>query len=419
VINRNENVYSLEIDSINLAVFGMGIAILYYKLKYHGKPDDKDIIPVQDILNINEYGRRVFFSFIPDYSPRCPLNADSLEIVGLKGEPDMEETFKTLENDYAHNINYISKTFMDILGEGFFCTGKNPEDYTADDNGEINVIPVTDDRMFVMCYYRNNIVKELTTYREDDGCYTYELPYKTAEVNNLTVFTALTGTRDSVRGENKANINAENIDLLYRYIFFDTNWSTCPNINMRKDQIMKHVYERWADYANLYTVSEYSFVELVSEDLKDSPEYLRDHFNTMYFKIVLLCLAQRGSLIELSNKATKLSKIINKRGAFKDISFLQEEYIRFLNQIYYEHVTGQQQGIELYDFIREKFYIKDNIKELENQLIKLHEHANLKSNNKLNRRLLFIAIFCIAITILQIIGSYDVIRKFFSNLFGI
>jgi hypothetical protein len=374
VIEKDEKVYSLNIDSIGLSVFSTGIAVLYYKLKY--EVEDGGAIPLQDILNINEYGRRLYYSFIPSNKvTQCYFNADKISIAGLDGESDIVEAFEPQIKDYANNFDYLSNTVLGVLGDEFFCSGKNAQSYDITDNRRINIIPVIDDRMFVMCYYKNSAFSNaVTAYDEKSRNYAYE---KVAE-NPI-----------------------DYIDNLYKYIFIDNSFPSCQNIGMKAEQLKKHIYERWTDYGTIYAGSEYSFVVLVNEE---APEFFRDHFNTLYFNMVLLCLAQRGSLIEFSNRSSNLSRGNVKKSIFKEISSLQEKYIQFINQVNHENVTAQQQGIEIYGFIKENLLIQKNISDVENKLNNLYNLSNFKQQQNINYLLIFIAALGVVIGGLEILA---------------
>lgn len=361
-----ETFYKLKIDKIGLYIFRSGVAVLYYKLRYESGDLRNS---VRDVTNINEFGRRVFFSHIKDWKTRgCDLNAKLLAIRHLEGQQDIFEDFSILKNHFCCNLSYLSKTVTELLGNSFVVGNENCES-TAGEK-KLPIIPVLDDRMFVMCYYQNTALANGLTAYNKKGEYAYERVTQGADPENSVT------------------------ETLYKLVFIDTSLS-CQNVTMRARELKSHIYARWADYSTLYGVTEYSFFALLA---LDAPSYLYGHFCTMYFKMALLCLAQRGALIVFSNRAAKISDCEKIRYKVSKIISLQEDFIKFNNLLNQEQVSAQQQGIELYEMFRDKLHINSYKGEVENRLNKLTELANLRQQQIINYVLIFLPIISIIIS---------------------
>ena len=132
--------YTLDITEIKLRLYKTGIGILSFHL------DNNLYNEPEDILRINNFGRRVYPPFLPLDRVKNKLLAEKL-IVKISETEFIEEDF---EKPYDQYPVQISKTIMTLLGPKFKTISKDLK------RGDVYIQPVIDDRMFVMCWYNSN-----------------------------------------------------------------------------------------------------------------------------------------------------------------------------------------------------------------------------------------------------------------------
>ncbi len=344
-INKNRNqkssentTYTLDIDSILLNVYNTGVAVLSFHLinsRYEN---------LQSVLDINQFGRRIYAPFLGQSDGNFDLKetfASELpsEISITLDHLSIIETF----NGYKNKNNLKSGPFrlpafiQKLLSEKFRSRNFSHKNSTIKIPAEpyILISPVQDDRMFVLCWFRSP---------------DFAIKIKAAGQKYL-----------------------ENKDW-YKFLFVDTDSPGCGNSRMIAELIKQHTYDRWLDYGTLYGICRYAFVCL------ESNTFARDHMVGMYYKMIELALVQRASMLKFSDDVTRLSQLWEKKDekqTTKEIRELYANYIRFVNKIYFREVTAQEQGIELYDQIQDRFRLKEHIKDLDQEIEELHSYASM------------------------------------------
>lgn len=102
--------------------------------------ENTDYKEPQAILDINQYGRRIFPPFYADIEGRGEI-AESIRIEGLEGEKfRYQEDFKGYRTDST------------------WCPGAFICNLISDLMQNLEITPVIDDRMFVNCWYGNDDV---------------------------------------------------------------------------------------------------------------------------------------------------------------------------------------------------------------------------------------------------------------------
>ena len=233
---KNFQRYTLYIKSMNLNFYSTGVGLWSIYADNYDYPEEEDII------SINQYGRRLF---LPFYGDKYLHNetALSLRIENEKGVIG-EETFESEISpnkpaDFVRNL--ICNAVSNLKAE--------------------DIMAVLDDRMFVMSWYRCGS-------RSSDNIFGYsQLLYDSRE-------------------------------FLYRYIFVDGSFATCQNDCMKEELLKNSLYLRWQKYGTLYGVSRYSFVMLTTPSC---PDYLLQYFETMYVRMAELALMQRASILRFSD----------------------------------------------------------------------------------------------------------------------
>lgn len=321
---------SLKLSDIKLKIYETGVAnLIFFVENYEYKSSE-------DILIINDYGRRIYPQFLPLSNCRESFLASKLSLEFCPG--------KRIDDDFDYNhfssTMKISKIIMDILGIDFKYDKCDVEE------NEILLTPILDDRMFVMSLYRDNVKSNL-------------------------IKSGMKWIRE----------------FLYKYTFLDNKDCTCQNDNMLTDLLKQSSYLRWKNYGTFYGVSRYSFVVIIDET-SDS-DFLVDHFKTIYYEMMLLVLTDRASILRLKDEASMLS-MIPENDALKNIIELQKLYVTFSNNIYFKEVTAQEQGIELYDMVMDKMRIKEDVMSLNKNISGIYDYTNVINNNKVTKKVNFI-----------------------------
>ena len=364
---NKDKTYELKVESINLNLYSTGVGIMSFYLINEKENQNKP----EDILAINQYGRRIFPPFIKDLEDRS-LIAESISVEGLYGEPSRYyEDFSTYNNQKSWIPSCFIKNLITDLIE------------------KIEVIPVIDDRMFINCWYGND---SLSNELKDDRM-----------IENF--------------------IMSSNKEFWYQYLFVDFNGATCQNEKLKNTLLEKQSYLRWQKYGTLYGASHYSFV-LLTDTSNFNKNIVLVHMRTIYSRMVELILIQRASILKFSGEVTRVSRLPDNKKIVNQINSLYRNYIRFVNQIYFREVIAQDQGIELYKLLSEIMETDKYIQDLDAEIEELHKYVSLlderarnKNAEKLNK---IAAIFLPATLIAGVFGmNYhkgDIISCFWGQL---
>lgn len=132
--------YVLVLEKMSLKIFETGIGILSFHIKNHNHPE------VEAILEINDYGRRLFPEYLDD-NLRCSLVPESITINGVT-------------ESFCYTTNPNKPEFSKII------TSLIPAK---------KITSAIDDRMFVISYYLNKTVMDdlKRDYERNDSWYQY------------------------------------------------------------------------------------------------------------------------------------------------------------------------------------------------------------------------------------------------------
>jgi hypothetical protein len=358
--------YDLKIDKIELKMYKMGIGILTFFLKNNSYSDK------QNILNINQYGRRLYVPYLTS-DGQIPYKDVPSEVRIIEKIKDKVKDVYLQQWDRKSDVeeNYISNIIMGLLGDNF--TFKHLKNF----DNKIAIKSIIDDRMYTMCWYGNNNINSDK----------YDEWLKDKYINTI-------------------NYEDER-DFWSKYIFVDSEYNSIQNNIMLQQLVKGCTYTRWSKYNTLYGVSRYSFV-MLSKDYRTlgSATYIVDHFKTMYYQMVSLTLLYRAAILVFSDK---ISGIIEGDISIEGVSNIKKEYLKFINQMYFREVTAQEQGIELYSKMQEVCEIEKNINNLNYEISELYNYTQIIQNKKLNKLLMFISV----------ISGIFVIPTFFTSFYGI
>lgn len=350
VCGAGKKEYNLDVQAINLNLYSTGVGVLSLYLYNNSYPSEKDI------LAINQFGRRVFPAFINDVNIRSEI-AHSIGFNGLNGV--YEEDFKSYNNGVKSNTpaSYITKMVHEVAQN-------------------IELQPVIDDRMFVLCWYKNDDFAN--QFQKDNAGYEKFL-YD---------------------------------DWWYKYVFVDGSYKTCPNDAMSQQIIEKATYPRWQQWGTLYGVSRYSMVMLTSTTC---PDYLTAYFETEYARMAELVLMQRATVLRFSSEITLISNMKIKKDFSERVSSLYKEYIRFENQIYFREISAQDQGIEMYQKLFEAMNLKEQVEKLDEEIGELFNFVSLREDRRTNSTMSLLTWITTIFLPVTVIAGYFSMNNFSEN----
>jgi len=341
--------FSLAIEDIVLNVYPPGLGMLVFFLRNWKHRS------VDDVLKINDYGRRIYPQFLGNAYPHTgetkgSFLAERIELEGLSTPFGVVIAEDFSYYDDLDRLNRAAFRLPEHIGKLL-----GPAFYDEDSDGvPIRVLPVLDDRMFVISHVLDmGWMNCLKKWDNKEKTYAYVSDRK-----------------------------------WYQYIFVDGNNPSVANLELLRQQLKDHSYARWLEHGQLFGVCRYAFV-LVSSDDWFPRNVVSYHMQNQYFQLVLLVLLQRAHLIHFGSRVAKLSHMMQSQ---KDIDKivgkidkLYRDYIKFLNRIYFNEVTPQEQGIELYDMLQEKMRIKEELNDLDREISKLNDYAERKQEGRLTR----------------------------------
>lgn len=349
VCGEDKQEYALDVQAINLNLYSSGVGMLSFYLCNTRYPN------VQDVLAINQYGRRVFPPFIGDVKTRFEL-AHKIEIDGLNGV--YSEDFSRYTNNVKSNTpaSFIPKMVHEVAEN-------------------IELQPVVDDRMFVLCWYKN-----------EEWAGKFQKGYD-----------------DFIKRD----------EDWYKFVFVD-NYSglSCQNEKMRQEIIKKATYERWQNYASLYGISRYSMVYLTNDSC---PSHLTNYFETEYARMAELVLMQRATVLRFSSEVTSISKLSGGKGFGERVSSLYKEYIRFENQMYFREISAQDQGIEMYQKLYDAMNLKEQVEKLDEEIQELYNYVTLREDRRTNKTMSLLTWITTIFLPVTVIAGYFSMNDFEMN----
>lgn len=400
--------FDLTLSKITLYMFNSQIGVLSFYL------DNYNADNPEDILKINEYGRRLYPQFLAGNDNLIeasqygfhPLSItisskslyDGFFTTVKSQDASKEEGVITFDDfSYYKHFEYLEGNqdikkekriklpahIINILGSKCF-SDSDDKNSTA-----IYIKPLIDDRMFVMCCFQNSsIVDKLQKF--EDGHYKYELfnNKEWVELSSLECKNWSDSTRYPFSDEMK--IHRKELDFWYRYIFIDKDEPTSQSIHQITDLINKHTYDRWINWGTLYGVSRYSFVILTGSQYEFDSK-LDNHFKNLYYFLVLSSLVERSSILRFCERVSSITSTNNKvklnHAEIEKVTRLYYDYINFINNFHLREITAQEQGIELYNMLLKKMNIKKEVEFIDNEIAELHTYVNMVEDRERNRKM--------------------------------
>lgn len=347
--------YSLKLTGVHLHIYKTGVGILTFDLENYAESTR------EDILIINEYGRRMYPQFLGEgfdiQSTKSAFLASEI-IYSFDGKTEIKEDFSAynMENyisNLSNSSSFLPPKYIKHLLKNFIFT---QADIANHDNNGIEIHHVTDDRMFTICWYgNNNLAAELG--KENEGIFQFE----------------------------------QN-DWWYTFIFGDKQWPSVANNKLKQKHIEDHTYSRWANFGTLFGLTRDTFM-VISSDIPTLKRYnappIKDHVATIYYQMVLLGLAQRAAVLKFSGRVSCLADLTKEN----DLKYIQnkvgklyKDYIEFVNKVYFREVTSQIQGIELYQHMQQVMSIQSEVADLDKEISELHSYISLMQDQDRNEQ---------------------------------
>ena len=364
--------YDLGIKRITLRLYDpIGIGVIVYELENYNHRC------IEDVIQINEYGRRIQLAMMaPDAEGTKFLTAARLCIQGTYLCSKINQNFEDevlAHSNSAENfpwdkdkLNAVSLTVSELFSDR---GGKHKVSFEKKEEGKFYFMPYVDDRMFCM-----SLISDHEIYPH----------LKYIDIDSLG--------------------DEEQLKRLYEYVFIDSyNGCTCQNLPMCKEMLKKALYLRWADCGSIFGINRYSMVAITGKHNVVGDTVIQP-FLTIYKEMVQLVLVQRAAIGMFAERAMEISRIASENKLIKNYMMeLQQDYVSFKNQILLFEVTAQQQGIELYDMIRDTMNIEKQKTELEEQFHILVEISEMQSNDSTNAVLHIFTVFGLLFVGLQIV----------------
>lgn len=371
LITDNGNKYELDVTSLEVKIFNTGIILWILRVE-NSKDEQRNI---KTVKAINEFGRRVALPFIGKNARLC-ANMLKLEWGEESLSTDFENHIKrTLESNTSNvPMLQLAGFIKDTLGYGYGnfeykdgiaittkenansqASGAKQNETSVSPSETIKLAPVLDDRMYVQCLVTDKAYVD-RMLGEDNG----------KKLENDPDYPFVKDDRLS--------------SDLYELVYIDLDGNvTVYNKGMKKRLIDKALYERWMNYeGSMYFNTEYSFIYVTGTEF----EPVKESFLSQYYQMFCLVIAQRSSLIRFKRDAAKLSLGLEKPGEKirKDrivkIMGLMQQFVAFEGELCFDEVSPQQQGMEMFEKLKEAFLIEKEKASLKSQLESLYNVAN-------------------------------------------
>lgn len=365
-IKTLSNTYQLDLSSISLHVFTTGICILVFNLDNFTHP------ATEEILAINEYGRRIYPQFLGDAGTYVEQTkqvflADTIEIQIVTANrsfvaTESFEAYLDLRKSETHGFDGDIYQFRSVVRFPAFVKNLFPAQFcfTANDEAPdtIRLNLLGDDRMFFLCWYGNDLVaKEIA---------------------------------DELKASEKLLIKNK-----FWYAFLngdkDAEWPSAANRQFIHNEIEKATYSRWAEYGTLYGFTRDSFVAISSTSgtlRRNLAPDLRIHMMSLYYQMAVLNLCQRASVLRFGAEIAaihNLERSQRQKDTSERINNLYLNYIDFINRIYFREVTPQIQGIEIYNQFQQAMGIERDVESLKHEFQELHNFAMMLRQDEQNK----------------------------------
>jgi hypothetical protein len=299
------------------------------------------------LLLFNNMFRRVYPSFFEKDNPLAQMKTNEFpkKVSIVSDDFSFSETY-SLDTVYLKPI----PSSQGADGERHYPVFKSPITALLGSffnlNEEKKMYPILDDRMLVHSYVAfQSDVKDMVTLDQDDIFFSHFM-------------------------------YIDNPDFGYRY-----NKSFILNL------MQKHEYTRWTHWRTRMGFTRYSSMFMFFDHIG----YVYRPFISMYFQMFLLITYYRASLIRFSNEIAEIAKDFqteNKDIPKKlktDLRDLHTRFMKFMNVHWFTEVSNQDQGIELFQKMRDAFEIEPMYDQVKDEIERADELVELIHQQKIER----------------------------------
>lgn len=188
--------------------------------------------------------------------------------------------------------------------------------------------------------------------------------------------------------------NEETINQMMRLMTFNKKSHTLAELDKQSDQ-MGSQFLKCEEH--IYGINRYMLLCITKQKIHDK----------LYDQLIKLTLMQRATLLNLSSELARISSL-PKSELSSAISSIYEIYIQFINQLYFKEVTEDSEGTYIYEQLSKAFKIEEELEQLNFEIDKVHEYADLVEQSASNFK----------VQLLTIIGAALVIPSFVTGFFG-
>ena len=298
--------------------------------------------PLRDAILFNVLGRILYWTF-PEQQreAKIPFKMEIKIKPGLSFEHNFDEEQLEVKNKFP----LISKAIYKLVTE--FTGGKS-------DQNKGNFTPLLDDRMFVYSFF--SFAGEF--HKTNIGISNYE--------SYLTQMIYVDKPQKEVRYERKFLRNC----------------------------ITPLTYKRWYQYGTQYGYTRFSAIYSgFGAFFKDETF---NHFNKMYYQLTLIALFYRVSLLDFLERLSKTTQCLIRRFWKDNFNKLRKDFVRFTNIYWFQELTNQDQGIEIFDLHKKAFQFEELYSEIKEEI----KHADELMTQIFQRRVTTIGLVLTFLTII-------------------
>lgn len=387
--------YRLEVKNIMLRLFSVGVVMLsfhtqavryktYQYIENKWKKINREIPVEKNFCNCGSLGRRMFQPFINKDNNDCAETASYSCLLFHKNQAGKSDSSDAVHipicynmDAYDHimhlhapsipflrpNIPYASPhnrfahpnclCFLEMLFNKRCISYERAKEVVSKTTVENSIIisPFHDDRMYVHGYFYDTSPKGLPSVLKN------AFPHRKNILSGCDV-----------------NSYWQNILIKWCAVTqLDKDCSaTCCNLEMIAEQLDRDTYSRWTGVGTHYAITSTNFIMAINDA---SYPFLFDNMQWHYFQLFLIGLLQRCSVLRFCEEA---AAIMSQSTRHKDVPKLcdsmRNQYIIFLNSIWWKEVSLQIQGQEMYKKLSLNMEIGDNIKQLDEALNELYDY---------------------------------------------
>ncbi len=401
LVDKDGNTYTrkVHLDWVMLYAYDLDVGILSFGVSLDLRKDEdlnlnSEEFSLDDALDLNNVLRRSAPSFL-DYgelgkfsenASHCPENGWAgmqkasfcrelplaIRLLDNQGEP-VAEASEDFGNDFdgflsdkkefyrGKHFGFWLDRFYEDLQLGSYRDSKGKQPYSS---AGTSFAPILDERNFVCSFLIADPEDTLYCDNRDTGLKQCDVRETDFEAN---VFGDLGPESDEFRTR------------LYQTMFVDPSTTEyVANPPLRDRLLARALYLRHRNLGTYFGFTRYSGVYLTHGD---PPDFLARHFDSMYFQMANRLLCLRAALLNFSERAGKLAHkardtdSLEEPGANEKLKNLRCDFLRFHNGYWFCEITGQEQGIEIFDLWNRNMGNRRLFEEVGQEVEALHEFS--------------------------------------------